>query len=88
MPDEGSQAFVASTVVLESSGGIGVRELAMRVQALVRAEADLTMKVQRALLSVMGLPRSGEPMFDEAHAIEKLRWYDLRSIPAVGVVPD
>ena len=88
VPDEGSQAFVASTVVLESSGGIGVRELAMRVQALVRAEADLTMKVQRALLSVMGLPRSGEPMFDEAHAIEKLRWYDLRSIPAVRVVPD
>lgn len=87
VPDDGTQAFVASTLVLEGSGGIGVRELGARVQAMVRAEADLAMKVQRTVFSVMGLPRSGEPTFDEAHAVAKLRWYDVRDLPAVRVAP-
>ena len=86
VPDDGTQAFVASTLVLEGSGGTGVRELAARVQEMVRTEADLTMKVQRAVFSIMGLPRSGEPTFDEAHAVAKLRWYDVRDVPAVRMV--
>jgi hypothetical protein len=87
VPDDGTQAFVASTLVLEGSGGTGVRELAARVQEMVRAEADLTMKVQRAVFSIMGLPRSGEPTFDETHAVAKLRWYDVRDVSAVRVAP-
>ncbi|MGR3433823.1 MAG: PD-(D/E)XK motif protein [Shimia sp.] len=87
VPDPGTYAFVASTLVLEGSGGTSVRDLAARVQGMVRAEADLVMKVQRAVLSVMGLPRPGEPTFDEAHAITKLRWYDVLDIPAVRDVP-
>ncbi|NDV02893.1 PD-(D/E)XK motif protein [Pseudoroseicyclus sp. CLL3-39] len=88
LPDAGTKAFVASTLVLEGSGGTGVRDLAARVQAMVQKEVDLTMKIQRAILSVMGLPRSGEPIFDEAHAVTKLRWYDVRDMPAVRAVPE
>ena len=87
VPDPGTHAFVASTLVLEGSGGTGVRDLAARVQAIVRAETDLTMKIQRALLAVMGLPRPGEPTFDEAHAVAKLRWYDVCDVPAVRTAP-
>ncbi len=87
VPDEGLRVLVASTLVLESSGGTGVRELATRVQAMVKMDADLTMKIHRAVLTVMGLPRPGEPRFDEAHAIQKLRWYDICEIPAVRTAP-
>jgi hypothetical protein len=56
VPDDGTHAFVASTLVLEGSSGASVRDLASRVQDGVRTEAELVMKVQRALLSIMGLP--------------------------------
>ena len=86
-PETGIQAFVASTLVLESSGGTSVRDLAARIQEMVKSDADLVMKIQRALLSIMGLPRSGEPTFDEAHALVKLRWYDVHDLPAIRQAP-
>lgn len=88
VPDHGTKAFVASTLVQESSNGTSVRELAERVQGLVKVDAELVMKVQRALYLVMGLPRSGEPTFDEAHAHTKLNWYDVEDIPAIRSVPE
>lgn len=88
IPDKGTQAFVASTLVLEGSGGTGVRELADRVQTMVRRDPDATMKIQRAVIATMGLPRSREPIFDEAHAITRLRWYNVLNVPAIRDVPD
>lgn len=87
VPDPGTKAFVASTLVHETSNGTSVRELAERVQVLVKADAELVMKVQRTLFAVMGLPRSGEPKFDEAHALTKLSWYDIEDIPAIRSAP-
>lgn len=87
VPDPGTKAFVASTLVHETSNGTSVRELAERVQGLVKADAELVMKVQRTLFSIMGLPRSGEPTFDEAHARTKLSWYDVEDIPAIRSAP-
>lgn len=88
VPDVGTHAFVASTLVLEGSGGTSVRELAGRIQELIKSDAEMIMKIQRALMHTMGLPRNGEPSFDETHAISKLRWYDVRTIPAIRQVPE
>lgn len=82
-----THAFVASTLVLESSGGRGVRELASEVKDLVRADADLTMKVEHAVTKIMGLPRTGEPIFDDHHARSALKWYDMADVPAIRSAP-
>ena len=87
LPDPGTKIFVASTLVLEAAGGTGVRDLADRLRLAVRTEPQLEMKVAQAVLSVMGLPREGEPQFDEIYATTKLRWYDVESLPAVRIAP-
>ncbi len=85
--DSGKNAFVASTHVLEAAGGTSVRSLAARVKERVAHDANLVMKVESALVAIMGLPNGGEATFDEAYAATKLRWYDMKDLPAIRTVP-
>jgi hypothetical protein len=87
VPDPGTHVFVASTHVLETAGGTTVRELGDRVKDLVKNDATLVMKVERALISIIGLPRSGEISFDSEYARTKLRWFDVTKLPAIRSAP-
>lgn len=88
VPEPDTHVFVASTQVLEAAGGMTVRELGDLVKSLVKNDATLVMKVERALISIIGLPRSGEPSFDDEYARTKLGWFDVTQLPAIRSAPN
>ena len=87
VPEPGIPTYLASTLVVEATGGTSVRELAGRLKARVMMDAALVQKVEQAVIEVMGFPRHGETRFDESFAREKLRWFDVATIPAIRSAP-
>lgn len=85
--EPGATTFLASTIVLESAGGITVRELADRLAMRLGTEVDLLMKLEAEVLAVLGLRGEPEPRFDEGLARNRLRFFPMASVPGIREAP-
>ena len=80
---------MASLFVERAAGGISLRELMREIEALANANAELVMKLHEIVSATLGnaLQEALGIRFDQRIAVSSLRFYDLRSIPAIRSDP-
>jgi hypothetical protein len=88
-PPPATIAVVASLFVERAAGGISLRELMREIEALANANAELVMKLHEIVSATLGnaLQEALGIRFDQRIAVSSLRFYDLRSIPAIRSDP-
>jgi hypothetical protein len=84
-PPPGTTAIVASLFVEHTAGGVSLRELILDVERLARSDNDLVWKLHDVVSGTLGnaLQESLNVRFDQRLAAASLRFYDLKTVPAI-----
>jgi hypothetical protein len=83
-------AVVASVLVTRASGGVNLRSVISEIEARVAANADLVLKLHEVVASTLGttLSEALQLQFDTRLAESSLKFFDLRTVPAIrGQLP-
>ena len=89
-PPPDTQAIVASLMVERIPGGISIDEVMVAIENRVSGDQDLVLKLHETVASTLGqdFPASLGVTFDQRLAASSLKFFDLRTIPAIrGCLP-
>jgi len=86
-PPRGSHGFIVSVITAPSAAGPTIQTLVDKI--LVSVPTDLRDKVLRNVMAVAGhsWPDMAKASFDDALALETMRWFDCADIPSVSDPP-
>lgn len=89
-PPTGTIAALVSLRVRPAPAGTTIGDLVQRIEQRLEDRADLALKLRRVLAKTLGqsAPLAFQSSFDEHQAVDSLRLYDVRAVPAIrGPVP-
>jgi hypothetical protein len=88
-PPSGTIAIAASLFVERAAGGSSLREIIRDIELQVTENVELVAKLHDIVAGTLGntLQEALGARFDEKLAASSLRFYDLRSIPAIRTEP-
>jgi hypothetical protein len=84
-PPAGTSAFVASLFVEATATGVSLRDLAEHIEAVVSGRTELVVKLYETIAATLGngMQEGLKARFDENLAVSSVRFFDLRSVPAI-----
>lgn len=82
-PSPGTEGYVLSMMLQQSGGGVGIMDLAIRVEEATAPDSQLRSKLWENITNTLGrdFSMAVDVRFDEAHALDALRVLPMSNVP-------